>query len=54
MSSRGTDLVVVSIQLKTGYLRVSCGAGMTQDSEATQSLKQVRAILYHVARPEPD
>ena len=46
MSSRGADLIVVSVQLKTGYLRVSCSAEMAQDSEINQTLKQVRKIIY--------
>ena len=46
MSSRGADLVVVSVQLKTGYLSVNGCAGESQDSETAQILKQVRGILY--------
>ena len=42
MSSRGTSLLVVSVQLKTGYLRVACGDGAVQDKELPQLLKQVR------------
>ena len=45
MSSRGEDLVVVSVQLKTGYLRINSSAGMIQDNETAQILKQVRGRL---------
>ena len=44
MSGRGADLVVVSVQLKTGYLRLSCSPEMTQDNETAQLLRQVGAL----------
>lgn len=44
MSSRGARLLLVPIQLKTGYLRISCGEGVAQDKETTQLVKQVRRL----------
>ncbi len=41
MSSRGTALLVVSVQLKTGYLRLAAGCGAAQDQDLLQRLKQV-------------
>lgn len=45
MSCRGAELAVVSVQLKTGYLRISCGRGLAQDKETLQLLNQVRGLL---------
>lgn len=42
MSSRGAKLLVVSVQLKTGYMRVSSGDMSLADKEMTQLLRQVR------------
>ena len=41
MSSRGTALLVVSVQLKTGFLRLAAGCGAAQDQDLLQRLKQV-------------
>ena len=41
MSSRGAKLLVVSVQLKTGYMRVSRGDLALAETDMTQLLKQV-------------
>ena len=41
MGARGANLLVVSVQLKTGYLRINCGEGLIEDIDMTQLLKQV-------------
>lgn len=44
MSSRGASLLLISIQLKTGYMRISCGGGIAEDKETNQLVKQVRSF----------
>jgi len=43
MSSRGTALLVVSVQLKTGFLRLAAACGAAQDQDLLQQLKQVHS-----------
>lgn len=41
MNSRGTALLVVSVQLKTGFLRLAARSGAEQNQDLLQRLKQV-------------
>ena len=41
MSSSGTALLVVSVQLKTGFLRLAAASGAEQTQDLLQQLKQV-------------
>ena len=41
LSSRGTALLVVSVQLKTGFLRLAAGSGAEQKQDLLQRLKKV-------------
>ena len=41
MNSRGTALLVVSVQLKTGFLRLAAMSGAEQNQDLLQRLKQV-------------
>ena len=43
MSSRGTALLVVSVQLKTGFLHLAAGSGAEQNQDLLQRLKQVHS-----------
>ena len=41
MHSRDAELLVVSVQLKTGYMKVGLGKAVALDKEVVQLLKQV-------------